>query len=1007
MKKTRFSLLYKLLLVVIFIMLPVIITFVHSYRQNREHIRLNVLEELTVIAETYEGQVYQFLEMSKRMAENFASDGFISDSLEGLAKGSRPRAHSLYNHLVQHKKPLDKSIRSIHVIGVDGVVVSSTDKGMIGKDVSNEPYFTRGIAETNVTERAPVNGSKPMLAISTPVKTMRTGKRIGVLVNLISLSDLYKVLSGEFVRDLGALSWGTGQHETMEAYIVNSDKLMITESIFVEPAVLKQKVATLPVDACLGSRKEVSAFYVDYRGVEVAGASMCIPSMGWTLLVEEDASEALASVSDMRKDAVIAASVVAMLVIASLMIFFRSVVLRLKRLALAAEDIAKGDYDTKVPIETADEVGTLSDAFNRMAYDIKKRTALLAESEERLKEAQRIGRIGNWNWDIASNKLYWSDEIYSIFGQTPHEFDATYETFLATVHPEDLEYVKSSVNNALYEGKDYSIDHRIVKPDGTERVVHEQAGVIFDESGRPVRMAGTVQDVTESKKEEKERLKLQSRLEDLMNNISSGVYRTDTDGVGRFVDANAAMVAILEADSKEELLGRGVVELYQDRGRFKELAHRLSVDGFIKDEEILLRTLKKKDIWVSSSAVINIDKDGAVYVDGVMEDITDKKRLEEQLIHAQRMEAVGQLAGGIAHDFNNILTAVNGYANLLVMRAPEKGVFSDYAENILTLSDKAASLTQGLLAFSRKQVLKMQPADLNELVKRIGKILKRVIGEQIEFRTELFDNDIIVTLDTNQIEQVLMNLATNARDAMPGGGVITITTGDEIIDTEFIEERGYGTPGRYGVIKFTDTGTGVDAEIREKIFEPFFSTKEVGKGTGLGLSMVYGIIKQHNGFIDLASEPGKGTVFTIHLPIAELGAKEESSRVIEKPQRGTEKVLLAEDEPEVRDIIKTVLEEFGYSVVEAADGEEAVARFIENKEAVNLLILDVIMPRKGGQEAFDEIRPLKDGVKALFISGYATDRMREVGAIRENMEFLTKPIVPSVLLKRVREVLDK
>ena len=403
-----------------------------------------------------------------------------------------------------------------------------------------------------------------------------------------------------------------------------------------------------------------------------------------------------------------------------------------------------------------------------------------------------------------------------------------------------------------------------------------------------------------------------------------------------------------------------------------------------------------------------LDPDGKLT--GIIEsarDVTERKLLEDQLRQAQKMEAIGQLAGGIAHDFNNILTAVIGYASLLQMKMKEDDALRIYVDQVLSASKRAANLTQGLLAFSRKQIINPVPLDLNEVVKRIEKLLWRFIGEDIEFRTVLTETELMVMADPGQIEQVLMNLVTNARDAMPEGGALIISTELVKLGSEYIGAHFFAVPGVYALVSVSDTGTGMDENTKERIFEPFFTTKELGRGTGLGLSIVYGIIKQHDGFINVYSEIGKGSTFKIYMPLIRSSVQEAEPARLVPLKGGNETILLAEDEPEVRTLARAVLEEFGYTVIEAVDGVDAVNKFTENSDRIQLLILDVVMPRKNGKEAFDEIRMLRPDIRALFASGYAAEVVYRKGITADALNFIAKPVSPDDLLRRVREVLDR
>ncbi|MEK7788489.1 MAG: ATP-binding protein, partial [Planctomycetota bacterium] len=385
-------------------------------------------------------------------------------------------------------------------------------------------------------------------------------------------------------------------------------------------------------------------------------------------------------------------------------------------------------------------------------------------------------------------------------------------------------------------------------------------------------------------------------------------------------------------------------------------------------------------------------------------------KLEEQLRHMQKMDAIGQFAGGIAHDFNNILTAIVGYGHIALMKMAADDPQRLNIEHMLKAADRAAHLTQNLLVLSRKQIMDRKPVDLNGIIRMVEKLLLRIIGEDIKVETILHEGAIDVFADSGQIEQVLMNLATNARDAMPECGTFTIATEVIDIDDEFIKIHGYGNPGAYALITVTDTGTGMDEATRERIFEPFFTTKEVGKGTGLGLSIVYGIIKQHDGYINCYSEIGKGTALKIYLPVFKTAAVKETKpaeTVGIPPTRGTETILLAEDEESVRRLIRDVLKESGYKVIEAVDGEEAVSKFMENKDTIDLLLLDVVMPKMSGREAYEIIKKVKPEIKLLMTSGYSADFISKKRMLEEGLNFLAKPMSPANLLKKVREALDK
>ena len=383
-----------------------------------------------------------------------------------------------------------------------------------------------------------------------------------------------------------------------------------------------------------------------------------------------------------------------------------------------------------------------------------------------------------------------------------------------------------------------------------------------------------------------------------------------------------------------------------------------------------------------------------------------QQKLQDQLLHAQKMEAVGHLAGGVAHDFNNILTAIIGYANLIGKKLTPDNPVRTFSDQILAASERAAKLVRNLLAFSRKQIIELRPVDLNEIVKGVEGIARRLISEDVEFAVVLRGGNVTVMADTGQIEQVLLNLCTNARDAMPKGGRLIIETDRITVDDTTVKAYLLDRPGVYGMISVSDSGIGMDEATRRQIFEPFFTTKEVGRGTGLGLSTAYGIVQQHDGVINVYSEPGKGTTFKIYLPVIKASSLAAASSATGEALRGSETVLLAEDDQEVRSMITLVLRDAGYTVLEAADGEAAVRLCEEQGRNAALLLTDVIMPKKNGREAYEEIKKLAPSIRVLFISGYTADIIKSRGILEDQHRFLSKPVVPDQLLRTVRQVLS-
>lgn len=486
----------------------------------------------------------------------------------------------------------------------------------------------------------------------------------------------------------------------------------------------------------------------------------------------------------------------------------------------------------------------------------------------------------------------------------------------------------------------------------------------------------------------------------LYENLPGGSFTVNRDYI--IEDVNDVLCSIT-GYSKEELIGRkcGVI---CPKGPHKCPIFDLGKERIENDETAVKARDGKLVPIIKSARRISVD-DQDVIVEN-FQDITDRKHLEDQLNHAGKMEAVGQLAGGVAHDFNNILTAILGYATLLRLQLPADGPERAKVEQIIGGAERAADLTRSLLTLSRKQVVELRPVDVNTCVTGMQGLLTSLVPEDIEFTIDLADDRLVVMGDKSQLEQILINLVSNARDSMPEGGKLTLRLERCEVNDVMYQNHVSIVPGIYVMLSVSDTGIGMDEQTRERIFEPFYTTKAMGKGTGLGLAIVYGIVQQHNGYIFVTSESGSGSVFTVFL--RDIEAEPVDVPVAGKPEPvgGGETVLLAEDELSVRDLIRSVLEEFGYTVLLAENGEEALRIFEENRERIDVLIFDVIMPKKNGKEAYDMIRALDPSIPALFMSGYTGDVLNNKGIREEGLNFLAKPVSPEQVLRKVRLLLD-
>jgi two-component system cell cycle sensor histidine kinase/response regulator CckA len=498
----------------------------------------------------------------------------------------------------------------------------------------------------------------------------------------------------------------------------------------------------------------------------------------------------------------------------------------------------------------------------------------------------------------------------------------------------------------------------------------------------------------------------EARYRSLVHSAVYGIYRSSLEG--RFLDVNPALVSMLGYQSAEQVLAldpRSDVFLNpEEQGRLMSECKR---KGRLDNFEI---KWKRKDgtvitIRLSGRAVTN-EKESEGFLEVIAEDITEKRVLEDQFRQAQKMEAVGRLAGGVAHDFNNLLLVISGYTEVLLEQLDAKSILHHKAEAIQQAADRATTLTRQLLAFSRKQLLELKVVDLNTIVSDMDRLLSPLIGENIELTTQLAAGVGRTRADAGQIEQVIMNLVVNAKDAMPNGGKITIRTANVDLDDSYRREHTYINPGPYVMLSVCDTGCGMDKETLSRVFEPFFTTKEKGKGTGLGLSTVYGIVKQSGGYVFAQSEVGHGTTFRIYLPrVEDVAEPVDVVKTSSSVMQGSETVLLVEDEESVRQLVRETLESRGYKVIEAENGEAALTISATCQEPIHLLITDVVMPGISGRELARQLSKTHPRTRVLFLSGYTEDAIVHQGAFDSGTAFLQKPFTLQSLSRKVREVL--
>ena len=651
-------------------------------------------------------------------------------------------------------------------------------------------------------------------------------------------------------------------------------------------------------------------------------------------------------------------------------------------------------------------------AVQRDVSDRNRIEAELRATRAFLENARSLARLGSWSVDLAADRcLLWSPEMLSIFGLDEASFDGCFETLEARIHPDDRARVRRALEEAVAERAPCEIEHRIVRPDGAIRHVLVRADVLLGADRRPSRLVGLTQDVTERRLDQQALGESQERFRAAAEGSLDALLflRAVRSGRGEIVDFE-----IVDLNARaERMLSRPRAEL---------LGHRIqSAGSFLASREVFEKYAHVTERREALEEEFSLPDEGGTaffqhqvvpLADGVAvtaRNVTERQAMLARMVEAQRIEAVGKLAGGVAHDFNNMLSAILGFGSLVFEELDQAHPLRDDVGEIVRAAERASSMTRQLLAFSRQQVLETRVLDLGTCVREMNMMLGRLIGEDIEIEYVLEPGLWPVEADPTQLEQVVLNLALNARDAMPRGGKLVFETKNLLLGDEEAERLGL-PPGSYVALAVSDTGNGMPEAVKRRAFEPFFTTKPVGAGTGLGLATVFGIVKQSGGHVDVESEVDRGTVFRIFLPRTEADARAGISVERKRWHRslsGSETILLVEDEELVRHFVWRTLKKHGYWVLEAKDGVEAVAVAERHRGSIDLVLTDVVMPRLGGPELAEKIRALRPGVRILYMSGYAESLVESRGGLEPGVDFVQKPIAPLTLLTRIRDMLDR
>jgi PAS domain S-box-containing protein len=631
------------------------------------------------------------------------------------------------------------------------------------------------------------------------------------------------------------------------------------------------------------------------------------------------------------------------------------------------------------------------------------------QAEESLRQSEEMYRglfedsiEGIFTQDIEGNYTSCNQAMAEIVGYPLEKIiGSDYRKFMA---PEAWEKAFQDFNRMFRTGEPIrNLQYDIVRPDGERRTVESNASPI-KKHDRIVGFQVTARDITERKHADEILRESEEKYRTLFEESKDGVFITGADG--QLKEINPSGLELFGFSSKEELAKVPLKDIHVNAGQGKMYQDTMATQGFVKDMElnIIRKDGEQRNVLVTATAVRDEDEN-IVAFRGIIRDMTERNQLQQQLFQSQKMESIGTLAGGIAHDFNNILGGILGYASLMKAKMEQGHRFFNYVDTIETGSMRAAQLTDQLLAFARGGKYDIKPVDLNKIIHETLKIINRTFDKSIEVETHLHDRLPTVEADAGQIQQVIMNLCINAGDAMPVGGTLTIQTEVETLDEGYVGMHMGAKAGAHAILSISDTGVGMDPKTAQRIFEPFFSTKGEGKGTGLGLAMVYGVVKNHGGFVDVSSEPGRGTTFNIFLPLSGKPESEASSEP-EPVFDGNELVLVVDDEEPIRALAKEMLEGYGYRVILAEDGVKAIEMFEEHNGNIGLVILDMVMPNMGGRETFLKMKKINPNVKALLSTGYSQSGKAQEILDSGVLGFVQKPYQLTTLLSKVRSVLD-
>ena len=904
-----------------------------------------------------------------------------TDTTDRQLAGKALREH--FRHLMIH-------FDTLFLMDGSGRVAVSTEPGQEGLVYADQVFFRRGLANASVV---PSSAGQATTIVAVRPLVDDAGLVVGVLAGRAQLKPLKEIIRNP-----------TGLGKSGKTFLVTGDSILFTALVDGKPGA---KVESEGIRKVLESRGRDYGAYLDFQGIPTIGVYHWLPELDLALVVEQEQAESSHAANILLAVNVsVALAAILIAAIASLAVT-RSIAAPLADLSETAAQITAGRLELTAEVKRRDEIGALAVNFNLMTDKLRQTMAVLRESEAKYRDIFEHAIEGLFQITLEGSFIRANPAMAGILGyDSPEELveqvtDIRQQLY---VRPQDRDALVLAIHTY---GAVLAREVEFLRKDRQIIWVSISARLVRDKSGKPLFLEGFLTDISDRKRVEAALAEAGNYLDKIINSAADPIFVKDRQH--RWVLANDAFCNFM-GRRREDILGKSDHDFLpedeadafwaKDETVFTSGAESTNEDTFTDARGAIHSIIIKKTLYT--------DEKKGRYIVGIISDITERKKLEAELRQSQKMETVGLLAGGIAHDFNNLLTPILGYTDLLLLSLPEEDDRYAKLQQIRQAGERARDLTKRLLAFSRKQIIELKTVDLGDLIRKFDGILRRTIRENISIVVRISPSLSRVRADAGQIEQALVNLSINAQDAMPEGGTLTIEARDIDLDESYTARHPEIVPGDYVMLSVSDTGIGMDEEVMEHIFEPFYTTKELGKGTGLGLSTVYGIVKQHNGSISVYSEKGHGSIFKVFLPQAyEEGEKiEERQPVSSDVAHGSETILVVEDDEMVRTLACSMLENLGYRILSADHPDQCIELVKQHEGTINLLLTDVVMPWMNGKDLYELLHRMRPDLKVIFMSGYTSNIIGHHGVLDQGTHFIQKPFSIHVLAEKVRFVLD-